>query len=255
MLVYVHLRMKYFLFTLSVLMSLFLPAQQTAHFVRANYAAALNKQAFFAGYSIGMRRICFDISAGKATGFDNRFLPADKLNDNKEKQKVNGSLVLEPVGLPSQTYLEECNSTYKGNQFRLGFTVFLWRTDTLGRHPFAGPHAGVDVVYMRAYETQTATFKSETSESRYTYTGSRNYRCLGAATHIGWQFAFLKEHLYVDLRAVVPFFYPFVEEPNLNAPFSGTKYEYQVGLAWHFAKWKKEEEPKDGGKGKVRQGL
>lgn len=106
---------------------------------------------------------------------------------------------------------------------------------------------------MNTQETQNITYKSQTDDTRLYFSGVHNYTAIGAATHLAWQFAFLKERLYLDLRAVVPFYFPFMEDPNLNSPFAGTKYEFQIGLAWHFTK--RTEETKSDPQGKVRDKI
>lgn len=229
---------------------------QVSHFIYVHEAGALNKQISMGGYAIGFNRVIISANYGIAKGTDYQFLSADKLNDNKAQGQVNGSQTVEPSPYPTGMYLEECDSRYSGNQYRLGFTAFIRRNDTLGRHAFTGPHIGLDAVYMTISEDQHITYKSETDDTRLHYSGIHNFNAVGAATHVGWQFAFFKDHLYLDLRAVVPFYYPFMEDPNLNSPFAGTKYEFQAGLAWRFGKrQEKEDEVKDAGKGKVRDKI
>lgn len=228
---------------------------QVSHFVSVREAAATNKQITMGSYMVGYNRILFTFSGGIASGTDYHFLSSDQLNDNKAKQKINSSLTIDPQPYPFGTYLEECDSKYSGRQARLGFTVFLRRNDTLGRTPFTGPHIGLEAVYMTIHEDQRAIFKSETDDSRTMYTGSRDFYALGAATHLGWQFGFFKGRLYLDLRAVIPFYYPFMEEPNLNSPFAGTKYEFEACLSWRFVKRSKAETVNDEGKTKVRTGI
>ena len=229
---------------------------QVSHFIYVHEAAAQHKQITMGGYGIGFNRVIISGNYGIAKGTDYQFLRADQLDDNKAQGNVNGSQTVEPPTYPSGMYLEECKSNYSGNQARLGFTAFLFRNDTLGKRSFVGPHIGLDAVYMTVREEQFVTYKSETDETRLYFSGVHNFNAIGAATHIGWQFAFFKEHLYLDLRAVIPFYYPFMEDPNLNSPFAGTKYEFQAGLAWRFGKrTEKEEKVKDGGDGKVRTGI
>ncbi|HET6990062.1 MAG TPA: hypothetical protein VFJ43_02010, partial [Bacteroidia bacterium] len=207
------------------------------------------------GYDIGIRKMCFSVSAGTGNGTDNQFLAADKMDDGKEVQKVRGSQTIYPAIFPDNSYLESCNSTYQVRQLRLGFTIFIRRNDTLGRHPCTGLHFGTEAVFMNTIENQTVIYKSlAPTEELYTYSGINKFNELGAATHVGWQFAFFKEHLYVDLRAVLPFYYPFMPEPNLNSPFAGNKWELQASIGWHFYR-KKEETVKDSDKDQIRQKI
>lgn len=215
-----------------------LHAQRTAHFLKVHEAEALNKQIHMFGYEFGYHRISFSLCGGMAKGTDAQFLSPDQLEDSRAKQRISSSLTVTPTMRPSHTYLERCNSTYSGQQLRLGFSLYLRKNDSLSRAPFSGPHIGVEAVYMRATESQTVTYKSETSESRYVYSGIHKYSEVGAATHLGWQFALFREKAYVDFRAVLPFYYPFMVEPNINSPFSGNKYEAQISIGWKFSKVK-----------------
>ena len=226
---------------------------QVSHFVYIHQAGALDKQITMAGYAVGFNRVIISANAGFAKGTDYQFLRPDQLDDDKAQGNVNGSQTVDPVPYPYGMYLEECDSKYSGRQARIGFTAFIRRNDTLGRRAFSGPHIGLDAVYMNIREEQNITYKSETDDTRLYFSGVHNFHALGAATHIGWQFAFFKEHLYVDLRAVIPFYYPFVEDPNLNSPFAGTKYEFQAAIAWRF--YKREEKTESDVKGKVREKI
>lgn len=222
------------------------------HFLYAHYATALHKSIYMGGYSIGYHRVMYNSSFGYANGSEHQFLPADQMDNHQLRAEVGSSAVIDPNPRPPDSYLEEVTSYYKGPQVRLGFTCFLRHNDTLGRHPFTGPHAGIDATYMRVTEMQTVIFKSETSEQRWKYSGGRRFHALGAASHIGWQFALLNGRLYLDARFVVPFLYPFVEEPNVNSPFAGTRYEFQASAAWHIG-WGSA--PESGTGGKVREKI
>jgi hypothetical protein len=224
------------------------------HFLYGHYATALHKSIYSVGYSVGYRRVTYNISYGLANGSDNQFLAPEDVGNNQLEGELSSSSVIDPDPKPMNSYLEEVDSKYNGPQVRLGFTCFLRRNDTLGRHPFTGPHAGLDASYMRVTEMQTVVYKSELGEDRWTYDQGRRFHALGAASHIGWQFAFLHDRLYVDARFVVPFLYPFVEEPNVNSPFAGTRYEFQASVAWHIG-WGKSEEVEDKGGPKVREKI
>ena len=206
------------------------------------------------GYSIGYRRVMYNFSAGYANGSDYQFLPADQVGNNQLEGEVSASAFIFPNPRPMDSYLEEVSTKYEGPQARLGFTCFLRRNDTLGRSPFTGPHAGLDASYMRVTEMQTVVYKSETSEVRWTYDEGRRFHAFGAASHLGWQFAFLHDRLYLDARFVVPFLYPFVDEPNVNSPFAGTRYEFQASVAWHIG-WGKSNALEDGPEKKVREKI
>lgn len=223
------------------------------HFLYAHYATALHKSIYSGGYSIGYRRAMYNISYGYANGSQHLHLNPDQLGDNQLEGEMSSSSTIDPRPKPMNSYLEDVGSKYKGPQVRLGFTCFLRHNDTLGRHPFTGPHAGLDASYMYVMEYQTVIYKSKVSEDRWVYDQGRYFHALGATTHLGWQFAFLNERLYVDTRFVVPFLYPFVEEPNVNSPFAGTRYEFQVSAAWHIGWGKPDLE--DGPGGKVREKI
>lgn len=232
----------------------FLLAQKFTHIVKVHYVAFTNKQISMLGYDVGIRRMCFTISGGIGNGKDNQFLPADKINDGKYVQKVRASQTIYPAILPNQAYLESCNSTYKIQQLRLGMTIFVRRNDTLGRHPMTGPHLGVEAMLTNTIESQTVIYKSINDDTRYTYSGINKFYEYGAGTHLGWQFALLKEHLYVDLRGVIVFYWPQMPEPNLNSPFAGNRWELQASIGWHFYRNHKET-PKDTSKEKVREKI
>lgn len=225
------------------------------HFLYGHYATAKQKSVYMGGYSIGYRRAMYNFSFGYGNGSDHQFLPADQVGNNQLEGELSSSSVIDPDPKPSNSYLERVDSYYTGPQARIGFTCFLRRNDTLGRHPFSGPHAGLDASYMRVTEMQTVVYKSELGEDRWTYDQGRRFHALGAASHIGWQFAFLHERLYLDARFVVPFLYPFVEEPNVNSPFAGTRYEFQASVAWHIGWGKGEEKPENGTGPKVRDKI
>jgi hypothetical protein len=248
--------MKQFRLSLLFVFLCGLLAAQTkiSHFVFYHQAAGLDKMIYTGGYSFGYNRICFTFSGGYGKGTDNRFLSADQLGDAKAVQKIKSSLSFEPDPYPTGYYLEEIKSSYSGKQVRLGFTVFLRRNDTLGRHPFSGLHAGVEAVYMAVHEEQSATYKSMTDESRLLYSATHHFNAVGAVTHLGWQFVLLHDHLYLDFRAAIPFYYPFMAEPNLNSPFAGIKYEGEVGIVWRFSK-RMEEQDKGAPQGKVRDKI
>lgn len=224
------------------------------HFLYGHYATAQHKSIYAVGYSVGYRRAMYNFSYGYANGSEHQFLPADQLDNNQLKGEVSSSSVIDPNPKPMNSYLEEVTSYYKGPQARLGFTCFLRRNDTLDRHPFSGPHAGLDASYMYVMEYQTVVYKSEVSEERWAYDQGRYFHALGATSHIGWQFALLHERLYLDARFVVPFLYPFVQEPNVNSPFAGTRYEFQASVAWHIG-WGNSDELEDGPEKKVREKI
>jgi hypothetical protein len=229
-------------------------AQQFTHIAKVHYAKFTSKDIYMLGYDLGIRRMCFSVSGGFGTGVDKEFLTPEQVDDQRAIQKVRGSQTIFPAHIPSMTYLESTVSDYKVQQFRVGFIAFIRRNDTLGRHPCTGPHFGVEAMYSRITESQTVVYKSEVDDNRYTYSGVNKFIALGAGTHVGWQFAFFKEHLYVDLRAVIPFYYPFMTEPNLRSPFAGNKYEIQASIGWHFYRVKKDEQPQGEGD-KVRQKI
>lgn len=208
-----------------------------------------------AGYEIGSHKISYHLCGGVGNGTDLQYVSPENANDPAKVEDVRTSQSFFPEPKPEDSYLERCNSNYTIKQIRLGFTVYIRRNDTLGRHPFTGPHFGIEAMYSRITETQTVTYKSNSSDTRFTYTGISTFPAIGAGTHVGWQFAFFKEHLYLDLRAVIPFYFPFVQEPNLNSPFAGNKWEAQVSLGWRFHRDDHQEKVDDGGKGKVRQTL
>lgn len=226
------------------------------HFLYGHYAKGLHKDTYLAGYSIGYKRAMYNVNYGFAKGTDNQFLPADQLDNNIIKGELSSSAVVEPDIKPAGSYLEAVDSEYEGYQWRAGLTVFLRRNDTLNRKAFSGPHAGIEGSLMNVTERQTVTYKSETSEQRWTYSGMNQFRAVGAVSHLGWQFALLHERLYLDVRAVVPFLYPLqVEDPNINSPFAGTKYEFQVSAAWHIGWGRHDKEPEGTDAPKVREKI
>jgi hypothetical protein len=225
---------------------------QVSHFVHARAGMGFGKQYYLGGYSAGLHKIMFHFSGGTASGFDNRYLAPDQIENIKSRQNVNESQTVFPDDQPADTYLERCNSTYTVQQLRLGFSLFFRNNDTLGRHPFSGPHVGVDATFGRLRETQTVTYKSKSGEERYSFSGINNFYEVGASTHAGWQFVFLKERLYLDLRAVISFYYPFMQEPNTKGPFAGNRVEGEVCIAWRFYKKADKDENVEG---KVRGGI
>lgn len=225
------------------------------HFLYAHYCTAPNKSIYMGGYSVGYRRVTYNVSFGYGNGSDHQYLPPDQLDNNKLKGELSSSSVIDPDPKPANSYLEDVSSMYEGPQARLGITCFLRRNDTLGRHPFSGPHAGIEASYMRVTERQTVTYKSEISEERWTYDAGNRFHAVGAVSHIGWQFALLHERLYLDARFVVPFLYPFTDEPNVNSPFAGTRYEFQASAAWHIGWGKSEKITEDGDGPKVRDKI
>jgi hypothetical protein len=225
------------------------------HFLYAHYGASLTKQTYMGGYSIGYRRVTYNLNVGYARGTDNHFLAPEDIGNNKLEGEISASAVVKPSPRPADSYLEEVNSTYNGPQVRLGITCFLRRNDTLGRRPFSGPHAGLEASYMRVTEMQSVTYRSKTSEQRWVYDGGNRFHAVGAVSHIGWQFALLHERLYIDTRFVVPFLYPFTDDPNINSPFAGTRYEFQVSAAWHIGWGKSDEEIDASPKAKVRDKI
>ncbi len=243
-----------FLFLLLILLSRPVAAQQFTHLAKAHYARFTDKEIYMLGYDVGFRKMCFSVSGGFGKGTDNQFLDASEINDGREVQKVRGSQTIFPARIPSNTYLESSMSDYKLQQLRVGFTVFVRRNDTLGRHPLTGLHFGVEAMFSKLIESQTVVYKSDFDETRHSYSGINKLNAFGAGSHVGWQFAFFKEHLYLDLRAVIPFYYPFVKDPNLSSPFAGNKYELQVSVGWHFYRAKKDPEF-DGEREKVREKI
>lgn len=226
------------------------------HFLYGHYAKGLHKDMYMGGYSIGYRRATYNLNYGFAKGTDNQFLPADQLDNNIIKGEMSASAVVEPPTKPAGSYLEAVDSEYEGYQWRAGLTVYLRRNDTLDRKAFSGPHAGIEGSFMNVTERQTVTYKSETSEQRWTYSGMNQFRAVGAVSHLGWQFALLHERLYLDVRAAVPFLYPLdVEDPNINSPFAGTKYEVQVSAAWHIGWGHHDKEPQGTDAPKVREKI
>ncbi len=225
------------------------------HFLYGHYAKGLHKDTYMGGYSVGYRRAMYNVSYGFAKGTDNQFLPADQIDNNILKGELSSSAVVEPATKPAGSYLEAVDSEYDGYQWRAGLTVYLRRNDTLDRRAFSGPHAGLDASYMYINERQSVTYKSETSEQRWTYSGANQFRAIGAVSHLGWQFALLHERLYLDVRAAVPFLYPFTDDPNINSPFAGTKYEFQVSAAWHIGWGRHDKDPKETDAPKVREKI
>jgi hypothetical protein len=243
-----------FIFVLFILFAVPATAQKFTHLGKLHYAKFTSKEIYMLGYDVGIRRMCFSVSGGFGSGTDNQFLKAIDIDNGKEIQKVRGSQTVYPQMLPGNTYLESCVSDYKVQQLRVGFTVFIRKNDTLGRHPLTGPHFGVEAMYSKITESQTVVYKSDFDEARFTYAGVNKFTAFGAGSHVGWQFAFFKERLYIDLRAVIPFYYPFMPEPNLNSPFAGNKYELQGSIGWHFYRVKKTADP-DGDGEKVREKI
>jgi hypothetical protein len=225
------------------------------HFISAQYSTAPNKSLYMGGYSLGYRRVTYNFSYGYANGSDHQHLNPEDVGDNKKEGELSSSNVIDLDSKPPNSYLEDVNSLYEGPQARLGFTCFLRRNDTLGRHPFSGPHAGLEASYMHVMEKQTVIYKSETSEQRWTYDQGLRFPAVGAASTIGWQFALLHERLYLDASFVVPFLYPFTEIPNVNSPFAGTRYEFKATAAWHIGWGKSEEKIEDQDGAKVRDKI
>ncbi len=225
-----------FIFLLLVFSTPFLDAQKFTHIVKVHYAAFTNKRISMLGYDLGIRKMCFSISGGIGNGKDNQFLSADKIGDQKSIQKVRASQTIYPEIYPAQTYLESCNSTYEIQQLRLGFAIFIRNDDTLGRYHCTGPHVGVEALFTNTRESQIVVYKSELNDTRFSFSGTNHFHEIGAGTHVGWQFAFFKAHLFVDLRAVISFYWPLMPEPNLNSPYAGNRWELQAGIGWHFYK-------------------
>jgi hypothetical protein len=249
-----RMTLRNFFFAFIFTLSLPVAAQKFTHIAKAHYAKFTSKDIYMLGYDVGFHRMCFSLSGGFGKGVDNQFLEAGDIGNGKEVQGVRGSQTIFPEIIPSNTYLESSDSYYKIQQLRLGFTVFVRKNDTLGRHPCTGLHFGVEAMYSKIIESQTVVYKSETNDMRYMYSGINKFDAFGAGTHIGWQFAFFKEHLYIDLRAVIPFYYPFMKEPNLNSPFAGNKYEVQGSIGWHFYRAGKTAQPEGDGD-KVRDKI
>jgi len=249
--------MKQYFFALCMLLlfgNLSAQERKVFHFLYVHESAALNKQTTSGGYSIGYRRAMYNLSIGYAKGTDHQYLPPDQVGNNKLQGELSSSAVIDPNPKPANSYLEDVNSTYFGPQVRLGITCFLRRNDTLSRHPFSGPHAGQEASYMDVSERQTVIYKSEVSDQRWEFSGANRFHAVGAVSHIGWQFALLHNRLYLDARFVVPFLFPFTDDPNINSPFAGTKYEFQVSAAWHIG-WGKRENVDSNTEGKVREKI
>ncbi len=232
--------------------TLFAQKQKPAHWLYAQENASYNKQLHAFGYGIGIRRSTFYVSAGFVRGFDKQFISADQRDDDKAKQKISDSPTISVSPKPANSYLERCNSNYTGNQYRLGFSTFLRRNDTLDRKAFSGPFAGIEVVYIQQNETQEITYKRNDSEERFYYAGKHTFKTWGAASHIGWQFVLAKQRLYIKPAIVIPFYYPLISEYNLNSPFTGIKYEGMVRVSWRI---NKAEETSGEGKAKVREKI
>jgi hypothetical protein len=226
--------------------------QKPTHWIYAQENASYNKQLHAVGYAIGLRRTAFYLSAGIVRGFDNQFLSADQRDDDKAKQKISDSPTINIGRKPTNSYLERCNSTYTGNQYRIGFSTFLRRNDTLDRKAYSGPFAGIEVVYIQQNESQEITYKSNDTEERFYYAGKHTFKTWGAASHIGWQFVLAKQRLYIKPAIVIPFYYPLISEYNLNSPFTGIKYEGMVRVSWRL---NKAEETSGEGKAKVREKI
>ncbi len=230
-------------------------AQGPSHFVQGHANAFIDRQLFMAGYAIGWRKVNISVCAGTGSGTDEQYISPENAENQAMLGDMSASTTVEPMNEPVNSYVERCSSTYETKMARLGFTVFFRNNDTLGRRAFTGPHFGVEGIYMRTLERQTVVYKSKSDESRYTFSGGNLFNGIGAASHAGWQFAFLRERLYVDLRAGITFYYPFMEEPNLNGPFAGNRWEGQVTVSWRFGGGEKEEEVEDGENGKVREKI
>ncbi|MBI3511370.1 MAG: hypothetical protein HY064_11955 [Bacteroidetes bacterium] len=248
---------KIFLFFFLLIFQSSVHSQKYTAFIKAHGVEGLNKSLAMGGIEAGHRRIVFDIDAGFGKGKDDESISASELSDQKKLEHINASLTFDPEPVPANSHIESCNTFYKTIQGRIGFTVYLRRNDTLGRHPFTGPHIGAQFVFANTIEMQDVIYRSDDELTAYSFSQTNNLTEIGAATHIGWQFAFFKEHLYFDLRAVIPFYYPFTSLPNVNSPFVGNKWEAQASIGWHFyrAAKTKEEKTKDGGTGKVRGGI
>lgn len=232
-----------------------LHAQKPFHFLYAHYGASLNKQTYWVGYSFGYHRVTYNINYGFGNGTDHQHLNPEDIGNNQKEGELSSSNVIDLDPKPANSYLEDVNSEYSGPQLRLGLTCFLRRNDTLGRHPFTGPHAGLEASGMYVTERQVVIYKSETTDQRWMFEQGRRFRAVGAATHIGWQFAMLHDRLYIDTRFVIPFLYPLVDEPNVNSPFAGTRYEFMLSLAWHIGWGSTNPKPEDQEAPKVRDKI
>ena len=243
------------LFILLALLSA-LPArsQRPVHFIQAHGNASVNKEQYMAGYGLGWRRIVFSVSAGKGTGFDGQFVKPGEWANKYVRMEMSDRTTVEPDEEPANSYIEECSSTYEVKMARLGFTVFVLKNEARGRNPFTGPHFGVDAVFARTLERQSLTYKSNTAETRYSYSGENRFNELGASSHVGWQLAFMRDHLFVDLRAGITFYYPFTKEVNLKSPYTGNRFEGQVTFSWRFGK-ENDAEIEDAEKAIVREKI
>ncbi len=244
-----------FFFGLAVLTAATALAQGPAHFAQAHANAFIDKQLFMAGYAIGWRKVNITACAGTGSGTNERYISPENSENQVMLGEMSSTTTIEPQNEPASSYVERCTSTYETKMARLGFTVFFRNNDTLARRAFTGPHFGVEGLYMRTLERQEVVYKSKISESRYVYSGGHLFSGIGAASHAGWQFALLRERLYIDLRAGITFYYPFMEEPNLNGPFAGNRWEGQITMSWRFAGGGKEEEVEEGDGGKVREKI
>lgn len=216
-----------------------LTAQNVSHFLSFQQSAGMSKQTSLLGYSLGSQKFCWSFSAGIANGNDNQTLSPEEQHDDAARTAIHSCQTFEPFPEPKNMFTETCNSAYSGKQVRLGFTAFLGNANKKNSSAFSGLHLGVEAAYMRTQETQTVIYKSETDEFRTTFRVNNSFSELGAITHVGWQFAFFHEHLYADVRGVLPFYYPFTQHVNVSSPFAGTKYEMQIGISWRFASEKK----------------
>jgi hypothetical protein len=244
-----------FLFGLAVLIAATAFAQGPAHFVQGHANAFIDKQLFMAGYAIGWRKVNISVCAGTGKGTDEQYISPENSENQVMLGNMSSSTTVEPVNEPANSYVERCSSTYETKMVRLGFTVFFRNNDTLGRRAFTGPHLGVEGIYMRTLERQEVIYKSKSDESRYMFSGGSLFDGIGAASHAGWQFALLNERLYIDLRAGITFYYPFMDEPNLNSPFVGNRWEGQLTVSWRFGGREKTEDVEDATGGKVREKI
>ncbi len=223
-----------------------LNAQKYFQMLRADAFGYTNKQMMLGSYEFGWRRICFTASGGFLQGTDKQSLLDADVNDPAKKEMIRESQSVFPETTPSHSHLEFVNSTYTGTQFRFGFTVFFRNNDTLARHPMTGPHIGASAVYSLIKEQQDITYKADSSETEYFFSGINEFHAIGASTAFGWQFAMFKARLYMDLRVAYTFYYPFMPEPNLNSPFAGNRVECSIGLGWHFVGLNHKDKTKDG---------
>jgi hypothetical protein len=250
------MKMPFRYFLIVFLFSFVLPAsaQKFTHLAKAHYVKFTGKEIYMLGYDVSTPRMCFSISAGAGRGSDKQFLDANQTHNPREKMRVRDSQTIFPERNPLNSFLESCVSEYKIQQLRIGFTVFIRNNELHERAACTGPHFGVEAMFSKLIESQTVVYKSDDELTRFEFSGVNKFNAAGVGTHFGWQFAFFSDRLYIDVRAVIPFYYPFMQDPNLNSPFSGNKYELQASIGWHLYRVKKTSKS-DGETERVREKI